>query len=474
MNANRFETRIQDLKYQVLKEVAKEAFEENLVENVLDIPKKILPGKIPTMRCCVYKERAILQERVKLAMGGNRANPNIIEIIDIACDECPMGGYEVTNTCRGCLAQRCKDACPKDAIVFDSNHQAHIDKSKCINCGACSRACQYTAIINRKRPCENACAVKAIDAKEDQAAHIDPEKCINCGACISQCPFGAIMDKSFILDAIDYILKSENNRNFKVYALLAPAIADNFRDVRLGQIVSGLKMLGFYDVVEVAKGADMVAYNEAKELDEKGFLLSSCCPAFVDYVNKTFPDLKEHISSNLSPMAAIARKMKEEDPDCKLIFIGPCTAKKAEVRKESVRKYVDAALTFEELLALFDSRDIELNTLEESELNQASYFGRVFARSGGLTEAMKQGLSELNSSLELKAETCSGIDMCKVALLKKSRNMLASNFVEGMACNGGCIAGAGTLMKFGSKKENIDNYAKASTYQNITESVNSD
>ena len=471
MNKNRFETRIQYLKYQVLKEVAKGAWNEDLVENVLDIPKKILPGKIPTMRCCVYKERAILQERVKLAMGGNHEDTNIMEIIDIACDECPMGGYEVTNTCRGCLAQRCKDACPKDAISFDVNHQAHIDKSKCVNCGMCAKACQYSAIIDRKRPCENACQVGAISANEDQAAHIDHDKCIDCGVCISQCPFGAIMDKSFILDAIDFILKSKNNSEFKVYALLAPAIADDFLDASLGQIVTALKKLGFYDVIEVAKGADMVAYAEAKELDEKGFLLSSCCPAFVSYIKQAFPELNDYISHNLSPMGTIAKKLKEIDPECKTVFIGPCTAKKAEVKLKSVREYVDVAITFEELLALFDSRDIDYEHIEETPINQASYFGRVFARSGGLTEAMKQGLSEINSKLELQAETCNGVLMCKAALMKKSRNMSTANFVEGMICNGGCIGGAGALHRLDNKKENVDEYAKASDYKSIKQSV---
>ena len=471
MKNSKFETKIQELKYLALKEVAKEAWEGNLVENVLDIPKKILPGKTPTMRCCVYKERAILQERVKLAMGGKRNNPNIIEVIDIACDECPIGGYVVTNTCRGCLAQRCKDACPKDAIYFDENHQSHIDKTKCINCGACARACQYSAIINRKRPCENACAVKAIEANEDQAARIDHEKCINCGACMSQCPFGAIMDKSFILDAIDYILKSENNTKFKTYALIAPAIADNFREAKLSQIVTGLKKLGFSDVVEVAKGADLVAYSEATELAEKGFLFSSCCPAFVDYVRKNFPDLAQFISHNLSPMGAIAKVLKEEDEDCKLVFIGPCTAKKMEIHREDVEGLVDVVLTFEELQALFDSKEIVLEELEDTEIDQATYYGRVFARSGGLTEAMKQGLKEIDAQLELKPETCNGIEQCRVAMLKKARNLLQGNFVEGMACNGGCIGGAGTLMKFGSKPANIDNYAKASSIPTITQSV---
>lgn len=467
----KFETRIQDLKFQVLKEVAKEAWTGYLVENVLDIPKTILPGKTPSMRCCVYKERAIIQERVKLAMGGKRSNPNIIEVIDIACDECPIGGYEITNTCRGCLAQRCHDVCPKDAITFDVNHQAHINKDKCINCGACAKACQYSAIINRKRPCENACAVKAINSNEQQAAIIDSDKCINCGACISQCPFGAIMDKSFILDAIDYILKSEDNTNFKVNALIAPAIADNFSDYGLAKVISGLKKLGFYDVIEVARGADIVAYNEAKELDEKGFLLSSCCPGFVDYVEKYFPDEAKHISHNLSPMASIGKVLKEKDPNCKNIFIGPCTAKKAEVMKDSVKPYIDVALTFEELEALFASKDITPEVLQEESIDQATYFGRVFARSGGLSEAMKQGLSEHNSKVELKSEVCSGIDMCRIALLKKNKNMLESNFVEGMACSGGCIGGPGNLMAFQKNKENIDKYALESSIKTIKESV---
>ena len=472
MNNNKFETRIQYLKYQVLKEVAKEAWSGDLIENVLDIPKKIIPGKTPSMRCCVYKERAILSERVKLAMGGHRGDPNIIEVIDIACDECPMGGYEVTNSCRGCLAQRCHNACPKDAIYFDNNHQAHINKEKCINCGACARACQYAAIDNRKRPCENACPVKAIEAKEEQAAKINSDKCLNCGACISQCPFGAIMDKSFILDAIDYMMKSQNNTKFKVYALIAPAIADSFKEYKLGQVVTGLKKMGFYDVIEVAKGADMVAYSEAKELDEKGFLLSSCCPAFVAFTEKNFPDLKQYISHNLSPMGAIAKKLKEDDPTCKLVFVGPCTAKKAEILRDTVKEYVDCVITFEELLALFDAKEIELSELEETDLTQASYYGRIFARSGGLTEAMAEGLKELNSSLELKAETCNGIDMCRVALLKKNKDLLPANFVEGMVCTGGCIGGAGTLQKFGIKKDNVDNYAKTTKYSSITESVN--
>ena len=290
MDVKKFDTKVQHLKYKVLREVARQAWEGTLLQNIMDIPKMIVPGKKPTMRCCVYKERAILEERIKIVMGGDKSNPNIIEVIDIACDECPAAGYEVTDSCRGCLAHRCEDVCRRGAISFDYNHVAHIDKTKCVECGQCAKVCPYFAIINRKRPCQIACKVKAITISEDNCAAIDKEKCIQCGSCVYQCPFGAIMDKSYILDVIDLIKKSENNTKYKVYAIVAPSIASQFNYAKLGQVITGLKKLGFHTVVEVALGADIVAQAESKELSEKGFLTSSCCPAFVQYI-KTATDI---------------------------------------------------------------------------------------------------------------------------------------------------------------------------------------
>lgn len=468
----KFDTKVQHLKYKVLREVAKLAWNDTLLDNLLDIPTTIVPGNTPTMRCCVYKERAILTERMKIAMGGDSDNPNVIEVIEIACDECPMGGYEVTNACRGCLAHRCEDVCRFGALSFDENHVAHIDKTKCKECGSCAKVCPYSAIISRRRPCENACKIKAIHMNENKAAAIDNSKCISCGACVYQCPFGAITDKSFILDAIDIIKKSENNTKYKVFAVIAPSISSQFTYAKLGQVISGLKKLGFHTVVEAALGADMVAYAESAELAEKGFLTSSCCPAFVSYIEKSFPDLLPFVSHNLSPMATIAKYIKEHEAPAKVVFIGPCTAKKAEVQKPEVAQYVDVAMSFEELQALFDSREIDITGLEEDVLDNASYFGRIFARCGGLSDAVAEGLKEHGlDNFELKACSCDGIEACRVALLKKSKNLSDANFIEGMACVGGCIGGAGCLTHGEKNKAEVDKYGKEAYEKTIIDAI---
>lgn len=468
----KFDTKVQYLKYKVLREVAREAWAGRLPQTAFDIPKTIVPGKQPTMRCCVYKERAILAERVKIAMGGDPRNENVIQVIDIACDECPMGGYEVTSACRGCLAHRCEDVCKRGAISFDHNHVAHIDKSKCVECGMCAKVCPYSAIHNYIRPCERACKVKAISMDESKAAHIDNSKCIACGACVYQCPFGAITDKSYILPIIDMLKGSMANTLYKTYAVVAPSISSQFTYAKLGQVVTGLKRLGFHTVIEAALGADMVAQSESKELAEKGFLTSSCCPAFVNYIEKNFPDLVPYISSNLSPMATISKYLKDHEPNCKVVFIGPCTAKKMEVQREEVKKYVDATMTFEELQALFDSRDFDLTTMEEGVLDNASYFGRIFARCGGLADAVAQGLKEHGiDDFELKACSCDGIEECRIALLKKSKNVLDANFIEGMACVGGCIGGAGCLTHGEKNKAEVDKYGREAYEKTIADAT---
>ena len=283
--------------------------------------------------------------------------------------------------------------------------------------------------------------------------------------------FGAITDKSFMLNVIDLIKKSENGKNYKLYAVVAPSISSQFTYAKLGQVITGLKVLGFHTVVEAALGADMVAHAESKELYEKGFLTSSCCPAFVSYIKKAFPALTPYISHNLSPMATIAKYIKDTTPNAKIVFIGPCTAKKMEVQQEEVKPYVDAAMTFEELQALFDSRDIDITTLEEGVLDNASYFGRIFARCGGLADAVQEGLKEQGLDFTLKAVSCDGIEACRMALLKKSKNVLDANFVEGMACVGGCIGGAGCLTHGEKNKAEVDKYGHEAHEKTIEDAI---
>ncbi|MBR1847452.1 MAG: 4Fe-4S dicluster domain-containing protein [Bacilli bacterium] len=467
-----FETRVQELKYKVLKEIAKGLFNDTLTEDYPFIPERIVPGPKPTMRCCIYKERAIVFERMKLAMGGHKEVDNVVEVLKVACEECPLGGYEVTNRCRGCIAHRCAEACHRNAIYFDVHtHTAVIDKSLCVNCGMCAKACQYTAIQNYIRPCVAACKVKAISMDEDQAATINDEKCVQCGACVYQCPFGAIMDKSFIKDAIKIIKDSDFSKKYPVYAIVAPSIASQLKEVSIGKVVSALHELGFAHVVEAALGADMVSYAEAKELAEKGFLTSSCCPTFVNYIKKNYPQFTDNISHNLSPMATIAKWIKEHHPECKIVFIGPCISKKKEIMDERVAPYVDVTLTFEELHALIDAREINVENLEEGELDNASYYGRIFARAGGLTDAVKEALKEQGSDFEAKPISVDGLDNCRVALIKAKSPNREFNFIEGMGCAGGCIGGPCSLTHEVRDKSEVDKYGSQASRKTIVDAI---
>lgn len=468
-----FDTSVQELKYKVLREVAKLSYEGKLEQGITGIGETIMPGPEPTMRCCIYKERAIINERIKLAMGGDQNNPNVVEVLNIACDECPVEGIRVSEACRGCISHRCINTCPKGAIKI-KNHRAVIDQSLCIECGRCVSACPYSAIVKNTRPCENACKPGAISMGLDKKAKIDNEKCISCGACVYQCPFGAISDKSYILDAIKIIKESDENRKYKVYAVTAPSMASQYEKIKIEQIVEGIKELGFFSVVEAALGADMTAYLEAQELADKKFLTSSCCPAFVSYIQKNFPQMEKHISHNLSPMAQIAKYIKKQDPTSKIIFIGPCIAKKVERHLETVNKYIDCVITFEEMQALFDAKKIELSNLKGIALDNASYYGRVFARSGGLAVAVAEALKESQIPEEMftfKPISCNGILECRTVLLKASKNRLEENFIEGMVCESGCIGGAACLTHGPKDKSQVDAYGREAKEKTIRDAI---
>ena len=466
-----FDTYVQVLKYKVLMEIIKKADNDDLQSCYTDIPKIIVPGPKPLARCCVYKERAVVEERIKLALGGDDDNPNSVEVLEVACDECPIEGIYVTPACRGCIVHRCVEVCPKGAISI-VNQKSVVDKEKCIECGKCTEACPYSAIIMQKRPCINACKVDAISIGENKKARIDNDKCISCGACVYQCPFGAISDKSFILETLDILKKSDNNKNYKVYAVIAPAIAGQFVGVKPEQIVTGLMKLGFHQVVEAALGADIALYKEAEELKEKGILTTSCCPSFVMYVEKYFPELSKYVSSSVSPMVYTAQLIKKSDPTAKVIFIGPCTSKKMEYRMEKTEGAIDSVISFEELQAFLDARGIVMEELEETVLDNASYYGRIFASSGGITKGITKIAKEYFDVDDIKPVTMNGIQECRANLLKLKMGKSLDNFFEGMACDGGCINGALCIHHGPKNIKEVEKFGQQAKEQSIENSIN--
>ncbi|MDK2805130.1 4Fe-4S dicluster domain-containing protein [Thermoanaerobacterium thermosaccharolyticum] len=476
----KFNTDVQMLKYEVLYNVAKLTLEDRLEDEYDEIPHEIIPGTKPRFRCCVYKERAIIEQRTKVAMGKNLkrtmrhavdGEEPIIQVLDIACEECPIKRYRVTEACRGCITHRCTEVCPKGAISI-INKRANIDYDKCIECGRCKDACPYNAISDNLRPCIRSCAAKAITMDEELKAAINYEKCTSCGACTLACPFGAITDKSYIVDIIRAIKSGK-----KVYALVAPAIASQFKDATVGQIKSALREFGFADVIEVALGADFVAVEEAKEFEERikdlKVMTSSCCPAFVAHIKKNYPELSHNISTTVSPMTAISKYIKKHDPMAMTVFIGPCTAKKSEVMREDIKGITDYAMTFEEMAAILDAAKIDIKEQQDAEVDDATLFGRKFARSGGVLEAVSEAIKEINADTEINPIICNGLEECNKTLKIMKAGKLPNNFVEGMACVGGCIGGAGVINNnVNQAKLAVNKFGDASLYKNIKERVN--
>ncbi|OGO79392.1 MAG: ferredoxin [Clostridiales bacterium GWB2_37_7] len=470
----KFETDVQLVRYEVLKEVSKFALEGTLEKKYKSIPKILNPGPKARFRCCVYKEREITKKRVKLAMGGDKSNPNVVEVIGAACDECPINRFTVTEACRGCMAHRCSEACPVGAI-YHVGQRAYINQQKCIECGKCKAACQYDAISDVMRPCRRSCPVDALSIDEDKKAVIDNEKCIQCGACLYQCPFGAIMDKSQLVDVINELKSAQQNEDKHVYAVVAPAISSQFTKVKIGQVIQAIRDIGFYDVIEAALGADLIAYKEtlefAEEIEEKGCITSSCCPAFVSLIQKKYPELVDKVSTLVSPMIAVSRLIKSTDEKAKIVFIGPCVAKKMEIKQAGLEGSTDYAISFEELCALFDAKDIDVSSCNDYELNNASLFGRIFARTGGLSEAIRHVKEQYDIKVDFKPVSCDGIVECEKALKLAKVKRLDGNFIEGMVCVDGCIGGPLSLHHGPKDKKEVDKYGQLAIEKCIKDSL---
>ncbi len=465
-----FDTHVQGIKYKAIRELIKAYDQDRLASAVVDIPRMALTASDSAIRCCIYKARAIFEERLIIAQKPiTKDTKSVVELIDIACDECPANGVLVTNACRGCISHKCAEVCPRGCIDL-STKPITIDKSKCIECGLCAKACPYGALVLQKRPCVVSCKVGAITIdQEDKKAHIDEDKCVSCGACVRQCPFGAIQDKSMILDVLR-LLDDSHSKGHKVYAIVAPSIASQFTYATIEQVVEGITKLGFERVVEAAMGADVCVAHESDEWIQKGLLLTSCCPSFVSYVQKNFPTLAESLSHSLSPMAETARMLKSGDPDAKCVFIGPCASKKMESQLDKTLGLIDLVLSFEELQAFFDAREVEVAELEGVPLDDASSYGRIFGRSGGI----RQGMTDTMNAKGVEGFSpvaMSGLDECKISLSKLRVRRALDNFFEGMACEGGCVNGPLTLQQKPNNAKLLNDHSTKATHKTLDNSV---
>lgn len=457
-----FTNNVMIVRHKLLAELVKLWKNEELVEKIDRLPLQFTPKSSKALgRCCIHKERAVWKYKCLPLLGMDMSDEhdeldslssyakrtierkdhvkeNILCVIDEACSSCVQINYEVTNLCRGCVARSCYMNCPKDAIRFQKNGQAQIDHEACISCGICHKSCPYHAIVYIPVPCEETCPVKAISKDENGIEHIDESKCIYCGKCINACPFGAIFEISQTFDVLENIRKGE-----KVVAIVAPSILGQFKTT-IEQVYGAFHEMGFADVIEVAQGAMDTTSNEAQELLEKleegqPFMTTSCCPSYVELVDKHIPDLKKYVSHTGSPMYYTARIAKEKHPDAKIVFVGPCVAKRKEMRKDEC---VDYMLTFEEVGSILDGMDISLEQSSPfSVLYTSVREAHGFAQAGGVMGAVKAYLKE--DADKINAIQISDINKKNIALLRAcaKTGKAAGQFIEVMACEGGCITG---------------------------------
>ena len=445
------------LKHDVLYEVAKAAWEGNLDEKREQIPYSMIPGPQAAYRCCIYKEREIIKQRVRLAEGkcpAGKDTSNVVQVINAACEECPIASYIVTDNCRKCMGKACQNSCNFGAISM-GRERAYIEPGKCKECGKCSQACPYNAIAHLERPCKKICPVDAITYDEYGICVIDEKKCIQCGACVRSCPFGAISSKVYVVQVIEAIKAGR-----KVVAMVAPAAEGEFgQDITMESWRTALKKVGFADMVEVAAGADMTAAYEAMEwaeaFKEGKKMTTSCCPAFVNMIKKHYPTLIDNMSTTVSPMCAVSRMLKAIDPETVTVFIGPCMAKKSEAADKSIENNADYVLTFGEAIEMLRGKEVELEPAEETK-QEGSVFGKRFGNGGGVTNAVIECLKEKGESTDVKVARCSGAAEVKKALLLLKVGRLPEDFIEGMMCQGGCVGGPSNLKQEMAFKKDRD------------------
>ena len=461
-------TPVTKIRRQIFQEIAKLAFEGGDYSRIEDIPYKIIPGEIATYRDSVFKERAIVGERLRLACGLDVRpadkhapisqgieesaidelvyEPPLVNVIPFACEACPPKQYYVTDNCRGCLAHPCVSVCPVKAVSLKDG-KSHIDKDKCIKCGRCAESCPYNAIVKFERPCAASCGVDAIESDYLGRAKINYDKCVSCGQCLVNCPFSAIADKSQIFQLVHALKEGK-----EIIAEIAPSFVGQFGPLATPQRVKdALIQLGFSDVYEVAIGADLGAIAEAEHYvhglsEEQPFMATSCCPSWSVMAKKFFPEIAHCVSTELTPMVATARIIKKEHPNARVVFIGPCASKKLEALRRTVRSDVDFVITYEELMGIFAAKEIDFGQIEDApEMEDATGGGRGYGVAGGVAGAIEAVIRERYPDVEVKIDRAEGLFDCRKMLTLAKAGKRKGYILEGMACPGGCIGGAGTI-----------------------------
>lgn len=455
-----YKSNVMIVRHGLLAKLVRLWYEGRLVDDIDHLPINLSPRQSKARgRCCIHKERAVWKYKMFPLLGFDMSDEkdeltplshyakealerrrkferNIMCVMDEACSSCVQVNYEISNLCRGCVARTCYMNCPKNAIHFKSNGQAEINHDICISCGKCHESCPYHAIIYVPIPCEEACPVKAISKDEFGVEHIDEDKCIYCGKCMNACPFGAIFDISQVFDILEHIKNPEQ----KVVAMVAPAILSQY-NVAKEQIYAAIKAIGFDEIIEVAYGADETTRTESAELMDKlvegqHFMTTSCCPSYIQLVQKHIPEMQKYVSTTGSPMYYTAKYAREKFPGSITVFVGPCIAK----RKEAMMNPdVDYVMTFEEVGSVLDGLDIEVEQVVPIHIDEKAYLeSHGYAHTGGVANAVQTHLGK-----HVNFAAVSNLNRKNIALLKAyaKTGKCPNQFIEVMACEGGCVTG---------------------------------
>jgi ferredoxin hydrogenase len=362
-----------------------------------------------------------------------------------------------------------KKAITNNAVKKDIVSKVHNCANECSKDGGtskCVSACPFDAIL-----------VNPINNNK----YIDYDMCLSCGECLNACDAGNYIEAVQLLPVAE-ILKSGK----KVIAAVAPAISGQFGDdVSLDMLRESFIKAGFTDMIEVAFAADMLSIKESVEFDKHVnnsddlLITSCCCPMWVGMLRKVYSDLVKDVSPSVSPMIAMARVIKKLSPDTKVVFIGPCMAKKAEAKDKDLVGEVDYVLTFQELKTIFDSLHIDPSEMTGiPAVEYASRGGRLYARTGGVSEAIGDIVQELypDKYKFFKAVQANGVVECKELLRKAQNKEIDATFIEGMGCIGGCVGGPKKLIDKEKGKEVVDKVAykspvKVATHSHVMDEV---